>query len=1379
MIRYILTTCLALFSWFHTSMAATGSRFKATLDNGLTMEFTVTDEEKKECKVGGNGICIPKDYADEVVIPSTINGYFVTSIAKGAFGLSDMTSIFIPSTIVSMEDDAFYDCKYLETIDVNRDNPVYTSRSNTWNNNDVIVEKSTMTLVVGCKNSNIFWDIKVIGKSAFNGCSKMTYVYLPQTVETIERSAFSDCEELKQIRFSEGLKTIKEYAFHNCKSLLELNLPSSLTSISDHAFGYCERMEKVQIPSGLLTIGEYAFANCESLVSINFPPNIKIINSYTFYNCRSLKEAKMEEGMEELGNECFRGCTSLESVFIPSSVKRIGVNPFSECPSISSLEVASSNSVYDSRSVCNAIIETKTNTLVTGCNTTVIPNTVETIGVNSFFGSRQKELEIPSSVTSIGQYAFFESGMASVTIPENLREIGIYAFSACDNLRFFVVLNKTPITIDKSVFGWVHPVIYVPVGCKEFYQNAEVWNEYEIREMNSNTLRVKFEINGQGVISINDHVEKDQYSYDDLDDYYDDLGYTYSNGGEYYFQKGDTLTINMSYEPLMKYYMDGKDLTETLKTKEGSLEEPELFEFESKVFTTQIDNVQKDVSIQVDFIDGESVVDNVNYGFYQDEAYVKARTEIIWYEWLPEPSGLRSLYDGTVIVPESVHTVKKDYKVAGVMANAFDKSVLQTIILPSSVKWIKGEAFKSCLQLYHIDLPAQLETIAGDAFADCENLSNIRVNGKTPFPLADKTFDNIGKMKLYVPVGSKEAYSKSEVWKDFGSIVESDKTFTVTIHASGDGNAMVLDRIISNQTISMTVKEGDYLWVNLNPESNYEVGSLIVEGGDFKRYETAVLVKDISSDVKIDVAFSSIPYYTLKLRTIGDGSLSIGEWIVGGVWSWDSSYEIYGNSSGQLSYPKGSVVGMLVEHSERVKIMVDGEIIKPFSTEEEQFHGYEFEVGISHDTEVIAVFSDEEDAYTDILTYEGVNYVVASKKDKLLKATLGNYSESITIPNSIHYYDTKTERYQDWEVTGIDNHAFSLCADLKSVRISSGISSIGKGLFTRSDHIAALQWESDQILDDETMGEVNNPNFLLYVKKSSQNKTSVKNVIENGYIDNLVLEDTKEGGDFFCPKAFTASKVYYTHQYGMLSGIGESRGWETIALPFNVNNITYADSELVPFAAYGGNNGTKPFWLYEYSATGWQSPGIKQPPYIKANTPYIICMPNNPVYDDIWNVKGEVTFSATNVQVMATSGLVQNTYNGRKFSPAYSYIDKQDGIFALNVHNTFSQNNSEYLEGSHFINNLRSVHPFEAYMTSTNGSYAPIGIFDDLPTDIPDLLFMAPGEVSGTGSETPLRVTTLSGQVVREVPPATSLDNALKGLPKGVYIVGNRKVVVK
>ena len=145
-------------------------------------------------------------------------------------------------------------------------------------------------------------------------------------------------------------------------------------------------------------------------------------------------------GISENG---FSGFTRLTSVTIPYTITSIANNIFSGCRNLVSIKVDSRNVTYDSREDCNAIIETSTNTLIAGCQTTVIPNSVTGIGDFAFNRcSGLTSITIPNSVTTIGESAFAATGLTAVEIPNSVTSLGVFAFGACNYLASVTIPNS-------------------------------------------------------------------------------------------------------------------------------------------------------------------------------------------------------------------------------------------------------------------------------------------------------------------------------------------------------------------------------------------------------------------------------------------------------------------------------------------------------------------------------------------------------------------------------------------------------------------------------------------------------------------------------------------------------------------------------------------------------------------------------------------------------------------------------------------------------------------------------------------------------------------------------------------------------------------------
>ena len=153
--------------------------------------------------------------------------------------------------------------------------------------------------------------------------------------------------------------------------------------------------------------------------------------------------AIIPEGTEKINPYFFEDVEGLTTVVIPKSVVYIDKESFLSQSGVTKIIVEEGNERYDSRNNCNAIIETESNTLVAGCASTVIPNTVEEIGEDAFYKcSGLTSVVIPNSVTSIGESAFFGcKGLTSVVIPNSVTSIGEHAFQYCRDLTSVVIPN--------------------------------------------------------------------------------------------------------------------------------------------------------------------------------------------------------------------------------------------------------------------------------------------------------------------------------------------------------------------------------------------------------------------------------------------------------------------------------------------------------------------------------------------------------------------------------------------------------------------------------------------------------------------------------------------------------------------------------------------------------------------------------------------------------------------------------------------------------------------------------------------------------------------------------------------------------------------------
>ncbi len=259
--------------------------------SSTSLQTITVDSDNSIYKAENNCILLKQDNSlilapSEAEIPSTVkiikSGAFsccggegfitktipngVLTIESGAFSGSKFVSLNIPSTVENLETNLLVGCSTIEEITVDSENAKYYSVGN------MIVEKESKSVFAGCKTSVIPNDnsIKQIGEYAFNSCSSLVEMIIPEGVRRIENSAFANCWSLLKLEFPSTLVYIGEDAFYFCRSLEALRIPSSVTSLGEECFESCSKLQSVEIPTSITKISVDAFKNCSKLERIYY-----------------------------------------------------------------------------------------------------------------------------------------------------------------------------------------------------------------------------------------------------------------------------------------------------------------------------------------------------------------------------------------------------------------------------------------------------------------------------------------------------------------------------------------------------------------------------------------------------------------------------------------------------------------------------------------------------------------------------------------------------------------------------------------------------------------------------------------------------------------------------------------------------------------------------------------------------------------------------------------------------------------------------------------------------------------------------------------------------------------------------------------------------
>ena len=305
---------------------------------------------------------------------------------------------------------------------------------------------------MGCKSlrSVVIPDsVTSIGVCTFENCKSLTDIVIPNSVTSIGNGAFWGCSSLRSLVIPNSVTSLGFGAFA-FSSLSSIIIPDSVTSIGDEAFNFCKSLKSLEISSSVTSIGNGTFGYCSSLTDIVLPSNVTSIGERAFDGCSSLRSLVIPASVTSIGDRAFSFCSSLKYISIPKSVICLNGNPFAEWDG--KFECLSPNFVYEDDVLFNKdksrIISFRNQNI----KSYVIPSSVTSIGDSAFAGCRSlSEIVIPSSVTSIGKCAFAGCrSLSEIVIPSSVTSIGDRAFLGC----------SFPNNLEQELISWFGDKIF-------------------------------------------------------------------------------------------------------------------------------------------------------------------------------------------------------------------------------------------------------------------------------------------------------------------------------------------------------------------------------------------------------------------------------------------------------------------------------------------------------------------------------------------------------------------------------------------------------------------------------------------------------------------------------------------------------------------------------------------------------------------------------------------------------------------------------------------------------------------------------------------------------------------------------------------------------
>jgi hypothetical protein len=281
----------------------------------------------------------------DIRIPDTLDGKTVSGIGSDLFTSVSVTSVTIPKGVLTIECGAFWECRSLQSIQIDADNPNYKSV-------DGIVFSKDGTILVhypAAKKGDSYTTpdtVTAIGDSAFDHNQNLQSITLTENVTQIGNSSFWRCNALTGFAIPQSVTMIGNSALANCGLVTAITVEAGNTAyksmdgvlfdIGGKALLQCPagKTGSYSVPTGVQVLKSGSFRGCCQLTNVIVSNDVSGIEDCVFAYCDNLKDMNLGESVQMIGYAAFQGCAALTGITLPASIAQMDNSAFDSCSSL-------------------------------------------------------------------------------------------------------------------------------------------------------------------------------------------------------------------------------------------------------------------------------------------------------------------------------------------------------------------------------------------------------------------------------------------------------------------------------------------------------------------------------------------------------------------------------------------------------------------------------------------------------------------------------------------------------------------------------------------------------------------------------------------------------------------------------------------------------------------------------------------------------------------------------------------------------------------------------------------------------------------------------------------------------------------------------------